>query len=257
MQTFVSQFFFRLAVGVAVALAAMPLRLVPVAFCRIALWGLTGLGALAALAVYAYPASVEHGVGVLTLALIMAAVSFAGSLLWRGEKVDAGRFVVGCIGLLALLALLVAARWGHETTVFGLSFGILDVASSAVLLGVTISTVLLGIWHLNTPKLESVPFQALTRAMAAALAARTILCPAAWWIAAQATEPPTSLFGSFLLLRWLLAALGVTMLAMLTKDARSGADASGLTGWLLLGVGVVMAGEFCSQLVPVALLYRV
>jgi hypothetical protein len=257
MQGLVPQFLFRLALGIAIALACMPPRLAEANFCRLALWGLAGLSGLAALAVYFYPSGVESGTGVLTLALGMAAVSYAGSVFWFRQKSDWGRLAVGTLGLLALLAVLMAAHWGRETTGVGLVLGIADVVSSGLVLGVTIATVLLAIWHLNTPTMPSLPLRPLAQVMAAAVVVRTVLCPAAWGIATWTAEPPMSLFWAFLLLRWLLAVLGVTMLAMLAKEVRSKSDGRGVTGLLLLGVVVAMLGELGSQVVPVAQLYQV
>lgn len=259
-----TQFVFRLTFGVAIAMGVTPARLVTSGFYRVHLWVLMGLNTFAALAVYTSreqyaPLSVDWRV-VLGLAIAVAVVSYVGSVVWLYESRSAGRFALYLVALLSLMAAGLATPWARgpeaETaSTLELALGFCDLVSGGMLLGATLSAMLLGHWYLNTPTMELVPLKRLVVLMASAIVARTLLAAVGLSLySAGEVELPT-VFWIFIVLRWLSGLLGTLALAILTWQTLKVPNTQSATGILYAAVICAFIGELTSQLLSAGTLY--
>ena len=251
-----TQFIFRLSFGVAIAMGVTPPKLVTSGFYRVHLWVLMGLNTLASLAVFS---SVEEDYPnrsiVFGLAIIAAVLSFVGSVVWLYEKPRAGILVLYLVALASLLAAGLATKLPEIVSDRGAALVILDLVSGGLLLGVTLSAMLLGHWYLNTPTMKLVPLQRLVLFMAGAIIARTILCAIGLSIHIQDQGSPDATMWAFITLRWLSGLLGTLMLAWLTWNTLKIPNTQSATGILYAGVILAFVGELVSQLLSVGELY--
>ena len=251
-----TQFIFRLSFGVAIAMGVTPSKLVTSGFYRVHLWVLMGLNTLASLAVFsAVDADYPNRFTVLTLAIVAAVVSFVGSVIWLYEKPRAGMAVLYLVALASFLAAGLATKLPDTMTGRGTALVILDLISGGLLLGVTLSAMLLGHWYLNTPTMKLVPLQRLVLFMAGAIVARTILCAIGLSIHIQDEGVPDATMWAFITLRWLSGLLGTLMLAWLTWLTLKIPNTQSATGILYAGVILAFVGELVSQLLSVGELY--
>ncbi len=253
------QFVFRLTFGVALAMAVTPSKHVSSGFYRIHLWVLMGLNTLAALAVYSQSESLA---GVLTdwrvplgLAMTLAALCYVGSVVWLYEKSDSGTAVVILVAAAALVAAAYATPWGDIKTSFGITLAMLDLASSGVLLGVTLSAMLLGHWYLNTPTMELLPLKRLVVFMACAIVVRTFVSGTGLAMQATSAQPLDQVFWLFVTFRWLSGLLGTFTLALMTWYTLKVPNTQSATGILYAGVILAFLGELTSLLLSVDYLY--
>ncbi len=253
------QFVFRLTFGVALAMAVTPSKHVSSGFYRVHLWVLMGLNTFAALAVYSQTESLA---GVLTnwqlplaLAIALAVLCYVGSVIWLYEKSDLGTAVIVLVAAGSLLAAMFATPWGNIKTQLGITLAILDLASSGVLMGVTLSAMFLGHWYLNTPTMELVPLKRLVIFMACAIAARTIVSGTGLALQATSAQPLDTVFWIFVTFRWLSGLLGTFTLALMTWYTLKVPNTQSATGILYAGVILAFLGELTSLLLSVDYLY--
>jgi hypothetical protein len=253
------QFIFRLTFGVALAMAVTPSKHVSSGFYRVHLWVLMGLNTFAALAVYSQADALA---GVLTnwrlplaLATALAVFCYVGSVVWLYEKADLGTAVIVLVAAGALVAAMFATPWGNTKTQLGITLAILDLASSGVLMGVTLSAMFLGHWYLNTPTMELVPLKRLVIFMTCAIAARTIISGTGLALQAASSQPLDTAFWIFVTFRWLSGLLGTFTLALMTWHTLKVPNTQSATGILYAGVILAFLGELTSLLLSVDYLY--
>jgi hypothetical protein len=253
------QFVFRLTFGVALAMAITPAKHVSSGFYRVHLWVLMGLNTFAALAVYS---QTEALAGVLTnwrlpfaLAIALSALSYFGSVIWLYEKPDLGNAVIILVAAAALLAAMFATPWGNTKTPLGITLAMLDLGSSGVLMGVTLSAMFLGHWYLNMPTMELMPLKRLVIFMTCAIVIRTLVSGTGLALQATSAQPLDTVFWIFVTFRWLSGLLGTFTMALMTWYTLKVPNTQSATGILYAGVILAFLGELTSLLLSVDYLY--
>jgi hypothetical protein len=257
MHILLPQFFFRLVFGLALAIFVMPSRLADRSSVRLILWGLTFIAALAATVLYARAGEVESGGKVWVMPVCVSAAALAGSLLWRRERSDLAGAAVGTLSLLGLIFALLTTPWSPDTTAVGLLLGIIDLASCGLILGATMSAVLLSLWHLNTPNMQAATLRIPVVLMVSAAAARTALCLFGSGVVMAGAESQAALFWLFLASRWIMALLGLAFLVLFRRELGKPPQSQRGVGLLFGGLCIVTIGELGSQLVSVDLFYPI
>ncbi len=252
------QFVFRLTFGMALAMGLTPSRLVTSGYYRVHLWVLMGLNTLASLAIYS--ARNSHAAWapwpwLLGIAIALTTFSYAGAVVWLYERTTAGTrllFGLAGLGLLAAVLALPAARAANGEV---LALAALDLSSSGLLLGSTLAAMLLGHWYLNTPGMQLAPLRRLVTLMTVAVIVRGGISAAGLWLHLQQGGPTASLFGTFLVFRWLTGVFGALLMARLAWLTLKVPNTQSATGILYAGVILVFLGELVSQLLSVDALY--
>lgn len=253
------QFIFRLTLGVALAMAVTPSKHVSSGFYRVHLWVLLGLNTFAALAVY----SQREPLGgrliswqlVFGLAIIMAFLSYAGSVVWLYEKLQAGLGLIVALAALALAAAIFATPWGTVHEPVAITLAILDLASSGVLLGVTLAAMFLGHWYLNTPTMELLPLRRLVMFMTIAILVRTFVSGSGLALQLGSGQAVDLAFWIFITFRWLSGLLGTLTMALMSWYTLKVPNTQSTTGILYAGVILAFLGELTSMLLSVDALY--
>lgn len=245
------QFVFRLTFGIAVSMAVTPARLVTSGFYRVHLWVLMGLNTFAALVVFSSPLRLDDRAASLTLAIVLAVVSYIGAVLWLYDAKRFGVIALWLVAGLAVTAALLATPWKAATGGGGCTLAALNVLSGGMLLGLTITAMFLGHWYLNAPGMQLVPLKRLVLGMAAVAIARMLISGiGAGLHISAATELATS-FWIFLAFRWLTGLLGLLLMAKLTWETLKIPNTQSATGILYAGVILAFLGELSSQLLSV------
>ena len=243
------QFVFRATFGVALAMGITPARWVSSGFYRVHLWVLMGFNTLASLTLYTqrdtFSSSLLHVNVVLALAIALAVVSYVGAVLWLYEKVTAGYICLFLIALAALAAASLATPWRDRPAAAMLTF--LDVITSGLLLGTTLSAMFLGHWYLNSPTMELLPLRRLVWILAAWIAARMLVSGTGLLLQVQADAALGSAFWIFVALRWLSGLIGTLSLAVMTWYTLKIPNTQSATGILYAGVILAFIGELTSQ----------
>jgi hypothetical protein len=151
-----------------------------------------------------------------------------------------------------LLAAALATPWGQATSGTGVILALLDLSSSGILLGVTLSAMFLGHWYLNTPTMELLPLKRLVVLMTLAILARTLVSGTGLLL--QASDLGVMIW-IFVALRWLSGLLATLMLALMTWYTLRVPNTQSATGILYAGVILTFIGELTSQLLSVDALY--
>jgi len=87
-----------------------------------------------------------------------------------------------------------------------------SVLSSGLLLGITMATMLLGHWYLNSPTMEMAPLRRLIVLMALAVVLRTIFCSLGLWGEFAYANSFSTQWIAFITIRWTFGLLGVAIL---------------------------------------------
>ncbi|MDP7020645.1 MAG: hypothetical protein QGG36_32970 [Pirellulaceae bacterium] len=253
------QFAFRLSFGVALSMGLTPPKLVTSGFYRVHLWVLMGINTVAALAVWtdrdAFAAAKTPWVMVMSLAIGIAVASYAGAVCWLYENAKAGGLALFIVALGSLMASAFATPWTSATGPGGVILAFLELISSGMLLGATMSAMLLGHWYLNTPTMALAPLKRLVQMMIGAVAIRTVLCAIGLAVHLSGDSPIQAHFGTLLAFRWLAGLLGVSMMGMLAWHTLKVPNTQSATGILYAGVILAFIGELVSQLLLVDRLY--
>ena len=154
-----------------------------------------------------------------------------------------------------LVAAALATPWHDATTGMGVLLAFLDLGSSGLLLGVTLSAMFLGHWYLNTPTMELLPLKRLVILMGVAVGIRTVVSGMGLALQAWSTAPVDSVFWIFVAFRWLSGLLGAFMMALMTWYTLKVPNTQSATGILYAGVILTFIGELTSQFLSVDALY--
>ena len=174
----ICQFALRLVFGMSLMWCLVPRRLISTGFFRIQMLVCLGLSVLAVLSVGRYPTQVIAGPAILPSpvvswsCILLAGVSFSGSVLWTLGHRQGGAICGGVTSVvsLATLVLSTCSATGLATTT-GLLSLFAELATSAVL-GSAVVGMLLGHWYLTSPTMSIAPLHRLIAVFAAAARAR-------------------------------------------------------------------------------------
>jgi hypothetical protein len=253
------QFVFRVTFGVALAMGLTPSQRVTSGFYRVHLWVLMGLNTLASLCLFTLRESLqprlEQRMLVLALAVALAVVSYLGAVLWLYERKTAGTVTLFVIAFGGLLAAAFATPWHEVSSTMGIVLAFLDLGSSGLLLGATLSAMFLGHWYLNTPTMELLPLRRLVLLMGAVVILRALVSGTGLVLQIRSAVPMETTFWIFLALRWLSGLLGAFMMALMTWYSLQVPNTQSATGILYAGVILTFIGELTSQFLSVDALY--
>ena len=230
------QFLLRLTLGIAMAMAVTPSRLVTSGFYRVHLWVLMGFCTLASLTLFSQSASLDTTHRASILAASAAFLSYVGAVLWLYEKRSAGTVLLYVVGGLAWGgATIILMRW-KDAADASLLVGLLDILTGALLLGTTITAMFLGHWYLNTPTMQLLPLKRLVVLIMITVALRAALC--GWGLSVQWNGDHHAAIGlwSFVALRWLSGIVGTLVLAAMTWQTLKIPNTQSATGILYVGV---------------------
>jgi hypothetical protein len=235
------QFLFRLAFGLATAMAWTSPRQVTAGFFRVHLWVSLGINTFVAGIVYLLP-QFESRVTVLATAATAAGLSYVGAVIWLYERDRAGRVVLGIVALINLWGALLSIPADGRTLL-----ALAETLTSGVLLGTTVTAMLLGHWYLNTPTMKLWPLQRLVLLMSVAVVVRAIVDAAAWGFIESGQMIESTRY-ALLALRWLAGIGGVLGMAAMTWQTLKIPNTQSATGILYVAVIFAFLGELTSQL---------
>jgi hypothetical protein len=236
-----SQFLLRLAFGLSIGMAITSPREVSSGFFRNHLYVTLGLATLAALV------AVQVSTLSTWLAASAAVLSFVGAACWLCEAMRAGRAMLWLVALCALAAALVSQNQTEFT--YDLSiWRSLAVATSGLVLGLTLAAMLLGHWYLNAPGMELAPLRRLIAVAAVAVGVQALLSGAG-----LAAELSLGAAGSldwwlFVALRWSFGLGGVLALLWMAWRTLEVPNTQSATGILYVAVIGVFVGELAAAL---------
>ncbi len=246
-----TQFIFRVTLGVAVSMAVTPATLVTSGFYRVHLWVLLGLNTLAALAVFTTFAGAQWLLGV-TVAI--AVLSYAGAVMWMYEARLPGLISLWMIAGLSLIAAVLASPESMKSGQLMVISG-LDAISAGMVMGATLTAMFLGHWYLNTPTMQLTPLQRLVVLMIATVILRAIVSGSGATFYVVETGVPSANWWAFMVLRWLAGLLSVAGLAVMAWQTLKIPNTQSATGILYAAVILVFIGELTAQLLSAGTLF--
>lgn len=235
------QFLFRLAFGLAAAMAWTSPQQVTAGFFRVHLWVGLGISTFVAGMLYLLP-QFESRSMLLVTAIAAAVASYIGAVIWLYERLRAGRVLLAAVALINLWGAAMSIPAG-ERSVLALA----DTFTSGALLGTTVAAMLLGHWYLNTPTMKLWPLQRLLVLMSVAVVVRVIVEAAAWAYLDTGAMPPSTRY-ALLALRWLAGIGGVLALTAMSWQTLRIPNTQSATGILYVAVIFAFLGELSSQL---------
>lgn len=236
-------FCLRLATGLVASLFILPPRTVPPRFYRIHLVIVVGLIAGAGMAVWHGLESSEAEEGWFWLFLGAAAgACLLGSLSWTPEALPSGYgcLAAGLLGLVFALWTLPGRAAGLPIHRAWLGF---DDLSSAGLIGLTVTAMLLGHWYLIAPGMSLTPLQRLLGGLYAAVGLRSVAAagPLAAWLFGG--PPFDGLAWAWLALRWGVGIVGLLLLLWMVQQTVRIRSTQSATGILYVAVIFCFFGE--------------
>lgn len=253
------QFVFRLTFGIALAMTVTPARLVTSGFYRVHLWVLMGLNTFAALGLFVnrdvFATQFVSWSATFAIAILTALFSYVGAVIWLYERKDFGFLVLIVLTVLGFAGAVMATPWESSGTYLSVLLALLDLGSGGLLLGVTMTAMLLGHWYLNTPTMELLPLQRLVVLMGASIFLRIGVCGFGLVMVGMAGEGVDTTFWIFVVFRWLSGLLGTGAMAWMTWNVLKVPNTQSATGILYAGVILAFLGELNSQLLSANYLY--
>ncbi len=251
------QFVFRLTYGVALAMLLTPCRLVNSGFFRVHMWVLMGFNTFASLAVASQRAKM-NAVGLpanwlLGAAIAMAVLCYLGAALWLYESKKLGTTTLLAVGISALAASFWTILW-KATSPAAKALWAADVVSSGLLMGATLTAMLLGHWYLNSPGMQLKPLKRLVFLIGCALLLRACVNGAGLYLEVMASAADTT-FYIFVSFRWLAGIVGTLVMAIMAWYTLKIPNTQSATGILYAGVIVCFLGELTSQLMSASTRY--
>jgi hypothetical protein len=243
-----TEFVYRLAFGLALAMALVSPRQVTSGYFRNHLYVLLGLDVLATLIALA---NREHYA--IWPPAVGAIASYLGAAAWLYERPAIGRaalFIVAGANLCG--SLLGAASQGGDAMVLEAMATI----SSGLLLGSTIAAMFLGHWYLNTPTMEIAPLKRLLKLMAGTVALRTGVAAVGLGLVVHYSGwDGVNL--ALLSLRWIAGIVAVAGLIWMSWETLKIPNTQSATGILYVAVIVTFLGELVAHLLSQELRYPV
>ncbi len=241
---------FRVIFGVASAMLATPARWVPAGFFRVYLWVLLGISSLASVVSFSShveESAVTSGRLVAFLALILAVLSYAGSVAWLYEKSKVGK------GLLALQVLITLFAGGYveactASTRWGAALRIVHMASSGALLGWLLTAMLLGHYYLNWPGMQLDPLRRLLAGVLVTVGVRACVAATGLIFFPMDWNRTSAILWGLLALRWMAGIGGPLVTARMAQLCLRIPNTQSATGILYAGVVLTLLGELVGEL---------
>ena len=245
------QFVLRLAFGLAMTMALTPPSLVTSGFYRVHAYVLMGLHVLAALVA----GSLEdyH----LAVPITGAILSYVASIVWLNEKRRAGIVLLVMIGLTSLAGMWWTLPASTSESTARRIFEWMAPVSGGLVLGTTITAMLLGHWYLNTPSMELSPLRRLIKLMTASLLLRAVISGVGLAVVLSADPWPEKMYLSLLAMRWFSGVLMPLVLSWMTWKTLDVPNTQSATGILYVGVVTTFTGELIAQLLSSQLVFPV
>jgi len=238
--------------GMAFAMALTSSRLVTSGFYRVHLYVLLGTNVLATMIAWTHPDQFR-----LWPPLVIAALCYLGAAFWLYEKSRTGTVILYAVAGLSMFAAAVATAHPPEAGPLQTTLILLDILSSGLLLGFTLTAMFLGHWYLNTPTMELVPLRRLVMMLMVAILARAALCALGLGLVAWHDKLPQGAFVFFIALRWLSGLVGTLILAVMTWETLKIPNTQSATGILYVAVICAFLGELTAQLLSVQTMFPV
>lgn len=268
------QFLSRAALGISLCLRLTSSRQVPAGFFRVHLWVVMGIAVLATLVGYSLDKTSPADTGSVTaqasssvegpssedpatpkrrstLATWFAAAvlsSYLGASCWFYYAHRMGRL------LTSLTALILAGQvaWTSVGPLDSLNASswpqLVGSFSAALLLGTTLTAMLLGHWYLNEPGMQLKPLIRLLNLMFLALLLRTLVCGGGVVEAIMSDETLNYRWWIFVVFRWSSGLIAVVVLTIMTRATLRIPNTQSATGILYAATVLVILGELTSQL---------
>ena len=261
-----ADFLFRLTFGVAAAMTGISSKDVSSGFFRVHLWVLLGLQTLAALCTAStkrppYPEGSQPPFSFVSsdlathapflLAIAGAVASYIGSVLWLYERQRLGKFVIHIVANCAIAALVIPILYSPTQ---GFLLRISDCVIGGRVLGITVTSMLLGHWYLNTPTMKLEPLKQLLMWLAIFLVVRMVFCAVGVSLElADANMPPrpANVWFLYVVFRWVFGLGGVLALTGLAWLTLRIPNTQSATGILYTAVALAIIGELTSRLLSV------
>jgi len=241
------QFLLRLTFGLAIGMAITSPKQVTSGYYRNHLYVALGLSALAAML------SRSVATAAFWPAVCVAGLCYIGSVAWLYEKHELGRgllLLTGAISLCGTWLLLdqqgPPGDLSDNHWVFALS--VVASASSGLTLGITLATMLLGHWYLNSPTMELAPLRRLILAMAVATSLQTVVAALGLYGECSTVSALTTQWLLFVAMRWAFGLIGVAVLIWMAWQTVKIPNTQSATGILYVAVIGTFVGETMSLL---------
>ena len=244
-----TEFVYRLAFGLALAMACTSPLLVTSGYFRVHSYVLLGLASLSALVAFSEPDRFA-----LWPAIASALTSYLASAVWLYEKWTAGRVLLVIVALLSLVGAWLALPAAHATSTAVTGLDALDTLASGLLLGSAMAAMLLGHWYLNTPSMQLAPLKRLVLLLAGAVALRALVSLVGLGLEVQSQGWPSQHL-AFVALRWLAGIPGTGVVTVMTWQTLKIPNTQSATGILYVGVITTFLGELTAQLLSSQTMY--
>jgi hypothetical protein len=209
-----------------------------------------GFNTFASLAVFSQLAKLNAvglpASGLLAAAITIAVLSYLGAALWLYESKKLGTATLLAVDIAALAASFWTITWNTITPSVRLLWAA-DAVSSGLLIGVTLTAMLLGHWYLNSPGMQLQPLKRLVLLIGCALLLRACVNGTGLYLVATGAAADTT-FYIFVSFRWLAGIVGTLVMTTMTWYTLKIPNTQSATGILYAGVIVCFLGELTSQL---------
>jgi hypothetical protein len=237
-----AEFVFRLAFGLAFAMAIVPPRQVTSGYFRNHLYVLLGLNVLAT-----FGALGDRERFPLWPSLAAAIASYFGAVAWLYEKPRLGVPALYSVAVLDLYGAWLITRRLSDTSAISAAVELLDPISGGLLLGSTLAAMFLGHWYLNTPTMELAPLRRLLKLMAGLVAMRIAVVGLGLTMIVLFGDI-ASINLPLVILRWLAGLIAVAAVIWMTWQTLKIPNTQSATGILYVGVILTFLGELLSLL---------
>lgn len=239
-----ADFAIRLACGLAIMLLATPWRVVPPPFFRTHCQVILGLLVLAGLSV-----SQTGGTQAVIVAIsVTAGLGYITSVAWGLGLPRVGLPITALIALVTGCVLVMLSERADRVLWALNAAGAL---ASALLMGSTLTAMLLGHYYLTAPAMSIEPLKRFVRCMGVSLAVRGALAAAGcalWGAGRSSSATPQSLSTLFLAMRWGMGFAGPALATVLTWKTVQIRSTQSATGILLVALVLVLIGELTAMI---------
>jgi hypothetical protein len=238
-----SLFALQLIAGISLMWCLMPRSQVTAGFFRIQMLLVLGLSVVVGLfAGYAIDAADWRVTATRTVAGLIAAVAYVGSVVWTLDRRSPGTACVFAVWGLATIAVSVLAWNAGEPSWLTAPCALASAAS----MGGAVTGMLLGHWYLTVPTMSIAPLVRMTWYFLAAIGLRLLLSALGWLLGGAALHG--SLPHTWFALRWLAGILGPLVLCGMTLRILRYRNTQAATGVLFAAVILTFIGEMSATL---------